>query len=316
MEISNYAPVIIPTLNRYEHFKRCLESLEQCSGAEHTDVYVALDFPPSEKYVDGWKKIDSYLKEKEQHNGFKSIIVYRRDHNLGICNPTSNFITLENAVREVSDKYIFTEDDNVFSPNFLEYVNWGLETFDADDSIMFICGFKRVNVDFLTNNVYKYPKFAPWGYGTWAHKRDKYRHQRDFDYIKEYLKSISFTDLFTDRIRVASILLGMLKKRQLQGDGLTNMIPIEKRNSIFPKKSMVRNLGWDGSGQHGGSKSGFEYYKSLEIDDNIHFVPIITEELYDKRLKKVYESSYKTPLLHILYNNVRFVIYKLTGKII
>ena len=65
MEIKQYAPVVIPTLNRYEHFKRCLESLEGCTGAEHTDVYVALDYPPSDKYVEGWKKMDAYLAEKE-----------------------------------------------------------------------------------------------------------------------------------------------------------------------------------------------------------------------------------------------------------
>ncbi len=53
MEITTYAPVLIPTLNRYEHFKRCLESLELCTGADKTDVYVGLDFPPSEKYHKG-----------------------------------------------------------------------------------------------------------------------------------------------------------------------------------------------------------------------------------------------------------------------
>lgn len=52
----NYAPVIIPTLNRYDHFIKCLESLEKCSGAEYTEVFVALDFPPSNKYIEGWKK--------------------------------------------------------------------------------------------------------------------------------------------------------------------------------------------------------------------------------------------------------------------
>ena len=64
MEIKQYAPVWIPTLNRFEHFKRCLESLERCTGADKTDVYVGLDYPPSDKYVEGWKKIDAYLAEK------------------------------------------------------------------------------------------------------------------------------------------------------------------------------------------------------------------------------------------------------------
>ena len=66
MEIITYAPVLITTLNRYEHFVRCLESLERCTGSENTEVYVALDYPPSEKYKGGWVKISSYLSEKER----------------------------------------------------------------------------------------------------------------------------------------------------------------------------------------------------------------------------------------------------------
>lgn len=85
-----YAPVIIPTLNRYEHFKRCLESLEKCTGAEMTEVYVGLDFPPSDKYVEGWKKIDIYLKEKEVNNHFKKLIVVRRETNCGVGHQFSN----------------------------------------------------------------------------------------------------------------------------------------------------------------------------------------------------------------------------------
>jgi glycosyltransferase involved in cell wall biosynthesis len=50
MEIKQYAPVVIPTLNRYDHFKACLESLEKCRGVDKTDVYVVLDFSPSEEY--------------------------------------------------------------------------------------------------------------------------------------------------------------------------------------------------------------------------------------------------------------------------
>ena len=62
----NYAPVVIPTLNRYEHLKQCLESLEKCTGAEYTDVYIGVDYPPNDRYVEGWKKVDAYLQEKKQ----------------------------------------------------------------------------------------------------------------------------------------------------------------------------------------------------------------------------------------------------------
>lgn len=33
--------------------------------ADQTEVYVALDHHPSEKYVEGWKRIDSYLEENK-----------------------------------------------------------------------------------------------------------------------------------------------------------------------------------------------------------------------------------------------------------
>lgn len=112
------APVIIGTLNRFEHFHDCLESLEKCTMADETDVYVALDFPPSEKYVEGWKKIDAYLKEKESNNHFHKLIVYRRNQNCGVGGPTSNFALLHAEMRKNFEYYIISEDDNVFSPNF------------------------------------------------------------------------------------------------------------------------------------------------------------------------------------------------------
>ena len=60
MELNNYAPVIIPTLNRYDHFVRCIQSLAKCTDASETDLIIGLDFPPSDKYVDGYKRIKEY----------------------------------------------------------------------------------------------------------------------------------------------------------------------------------------------------------------------------------------------------------------
>ena len=43
--VNNLAPVIIPTLCRYDHFKRLMESLNKCTWADKTDVYIGLDYP-------------------------------------------------------------------------------------------------------------------------------------------------------------------------------------------------------------------------------------------------------------------------------
>lgn len=46
-------PILIPTLDRYEHFKKCIESLAKNTHANKTELVIGLDYPPSEKYMDG-----------------------------------------------------------------------------------------------------------------------------------------------------------------------------------------------------------------------------------------------------------------------
>ena len=50
MEINMYAPVIMPTLNRYDYFRQSIVSQKKCSGADKTDVYIGLGYSPLEKY--------------------------------------------------------------------------------------------------------------------------------------------------------------------------------------------------------------------------------------------------------------------------
>lgn len=53
MENKLLIPICIPTCNRYEHLKRCVESLSKCTLASETDLIISVDYPPSDKYVDG-----------------------------------------------------------------------------------------------------------------------------------------------------------------------------------------------------------------------------------------------------------------------
>ena len=121
------APVIIPTLNRYDHLKRCIESLERCTGVEYTKLYVGLDYPPSAKYEEGWKKVHQYLQYKCKNNKFNEIVILEKDTNLGAV---KNIEELETFISQKYGRFIFTEDDNEFSPNFLDFINQGLERYN------------------------------------------------------------------------------------------------------------------------------------------------------------------------------------------
>ncbi len=276
MDIKQYAPVYIPTLNRYDHFKRCLDSLERCVGAGKTDVYIGLDYPPSEKYVDGWKKIDRYLSEKEKSNKFRNLFVRRRNHNCGIGRVGSNVSLLQEEIKKVSDRYIASEDDNEFSPNFLVYINKGLNKFVDDDRIYCICGYNR-RIELpksFTGNCYLAHDFVAWGVGYWT-KKQRPSEYRSFDYLKKILcdreKCAILKKKTPESIRS---LLTMLKMQKIHGDVLTDIYEVlEGKYSLMPTVTKVRNHGNDGTGVH--SKimisSYNSYYSEQPIDQDDGF---------------------------------------------
>lgn len=307
----NTYPIVIPTLNRFEHFKNCVESLSRCSLADRTELIIGLDYPPSDKYRTGWNSIKEYIPKII---GFKKVTVLESTSNVGAV---ENCNQLRRYVKKLGyDAFIITEDDNVFAPGFLEYINWGLSYFKDDKSILAICGYKRVEVSFLKNNVYKYPRFVAWGYGMWFDRRDRLETFANFDFLKNYLDHISLLSVFTNKVLFANSVMTMLKKQAIYGDTLPGFLPKEEQYCVFPKHSLVRNEGFDGSGLHNGySPEAIQRYHKADIDNSEHFEPHIEEPLYHKRLKKIYDKTYGCTFLEYTRAAAKFLIYYFTGKL-
>lgn len=319
MEIKTFAPVVIPTLCRYEHLKRCLESLEHCTWANKTDVYVGLDYPPSEKYVEGWKKIDAYLAGKEQNNGFKNLYVRRRDHNCGVSNPTSNFQLLLKECKELSDRFIFSEDDNEFSPNFLDYINKGLEIYKDNDNVFSICGYNYpIDMSTYQYDYYFSHELSAWGYGSWFKKRKEvFKIIKAPNYIIDLYKSYPLGDYFKNNLKLMSLAARI-------GDGflgdvyLTSYLHSRNIYTVFPKVSKVRNWGHDGSGVNCGKEKITleELYTKQIIDDRKEFnyddgIPLSINNKANKIVQNFKKPSYRVLLLRL----VLFILVRTYSKL-
>lgn len=311
MEIKKYAPVKIPTLNRYEHFKRCLESLERCTGAEHTDVYVGLDYPPSEKYVEGWKKIDEYLKEKEVNNGFRNLYVRRRDHNCGVGTFGSNSDLLSREVREVSNQFIFTEDDNEFAPCFLEYMNKALEKYKDDERVVSVCGYSPFDYHGKGNNYFARQMFA-WGYGGWSNKSKEIKKHRNLVFMEKVLKNYKKSmQLFCYRPIVLSRVMDQVIHKQLYGDvSYTCYCVVFDKLCIFPSSTLVRNWGHDGTGVHCKNVDESHIHRSINQDEIYELDDVEVCECREirKMASKVASKNWYGDIL-ILF---RYLIWRLT----
>lgn len=301
--ITTYAPVIIPTLNRNIHFKHCLESLERCSGADNTEVYVALDYPPSDKYNEGWKAIDEYLSEKEKKHRFKQLHVIRRDHNFGVCHEDGNFESLVRDIQNCYDRYILTEDDNEFSPCFLDFMNQALEKYKDNPKIYSVCGYNQD--EYFINEksiVFLYDNSA-WGLGRWS---DKFIYDKDYLHAA-FCKPSNVLKIWRTYPILLLLCLSIMRKKRNYADAVSSVKCIcEDLYQLRPSLSMVRNCGDDGSGLHSGASGRFSKQK-ISDDENFD-LPNVSAELTKELKTAVYNNMMPQTILRRVNVHIKIAI--------
>lgn len=250
-----YAPIIIPTLNRIEHLKRCIRSLQNNAWAKNAPLIISVDYPPEEKYVSGYKKICEYLEAGI--DGFQSVDIIYQQSNLGAY---GNEEYLQDYVKKKYDRYIFLEDDIEVSPNFLEYINKGLMIFENNEDIFAICASGIRGQQKSKTNIMLTQNFSAHGYGTWIHKREECISKLNRCYIERVAKkgSALIKLAWMDPELIYAIQSAIFRKERLYQlpDGeipiIDQMIKIylisEGKYAVAPLMPKSRNWGYDGSG--------------------------------------------------------------------
>lgn len=301
IEIKTYAPVLIPTLNRYEHLKRCVESLSRCTHADKTELVIGLDYPPSEKYVAGWKKVCEYVSTI---TGFGKVTIFRREENLGA---TLNNRDLRKYASQYYDRYINVEDDNEVSPNFLDYINKGLEKYKDDPRVFGVCAYKFREIDLsdYEDDYFFAHEVNTCGWGRWFSDKceNVIKAVHKPGYLTNIIKDTPFHEFLRDDTKPCNILnlIGL----EFRGDGYYTCY--EWKNDVycvFPKVSMVRIHGLDGSGIHGGTYLQ-EEYANQPIDDRLLFdnsfeKPVEMDRFIRAKFKKYQSGNIKQKIKKIL----------------
>lgn len=236
-----FYPVIVTTLNRFEHFKRCIESLKANTHADQTELIIGLDYPPSNEYKLGWENIKHYI---DGINTFKKVTVFYREFNYGA---SRNLEELVSYAFEKYDAVIVTEDDNQFSPCFLDFMNKGLRIYYDNPQITSISGYKNLLYDDSTlNSVFPTYVVSAWGCGVWKHKL----YPKNFDYYKKIINSVKQSwKNFSLCPASFFMLIMMLDKKMNWGDVMATQYNIANNKfQLVPNISLCRNWGHDGSG--------------------------------------------------------------------
>lgn len=161
-----YAPIIVFGFNRFEALSNAIKSLLHNEEAQNSDLFIFIDGPRRNNMDDirKVKKIKEYVKGI---SGFKSVSYSFSEINNGLGD------SIINGVSEIINKYgktIVLEDDLVFAPNFLSFMNQSLNRYKDEKEVFSICGYSnKVNIP----NDYHYDTYfctrsSSWGWATWA----------------------------------------------------------------------------------------------------------------------------------------------------
>lgn len=264
-------PIVLFVYNRPEHTRKTVEALAANDLALESNLFVFSDGAKKPEDTTLVTKVRNYIREVD---GFKSVTIAEREQNYGL---TKSIIT---GVTEIVNRFgniIVLEDDLVTSPYFLKYMHDALQLYENEDRVAAIHGYTfPLNISlpetfFLRNT-------GCWGWGTW---------RRNWDYFEDNGK-ILLAQLTHRKLKAEFDLNGAYPYTRMledQANGKINTWDIlwhasnflENRLTLFPRISLVKNIGHDCSGMHCPSSS---FYDVVLADTaiNVSRIPIIENQ--------------------------------------
>ncbi len=300
--MNNLAPIVVFVYNRVEHTKLTIEKLKENLLAKESNLYIFSDGPKKESDIEKIEEIRKYINNI---SGFKSIKIIESEKNKGLAK--SVIYGVSNIIKEYG-KVIVVEDDLITAKNFLNFMNDCLNFYEKDDKIWSISGYKLpIKIPFTyKNSIYLTERASSWGWATWS---DRWL-SVDWD-IKDYMNFIKNKNKVKEFERGGHDLCEMLSA---QMNGKIDSWAIrwcynqykQGKFTIFPVKSLVQNIGLDGSGTHS-SVNDYYHYNTM-IDENFKY-KLIKNISLNRKISKISCNYYSNTLKdRIKRKIIRFLI--------
>ncbi len=289
------APIVLLTYARPEHTQRTLDSLAENMLASDSVLYIFCDGPKNERAAKGNTEVRKIIEAETQKHRFAEVIISISEKNKGLAR------SVIGGVSEVIHKHgscIVVEDDLITSPYFLTYMNECLKRYESDGRIWSVSGFTYPlrSLENCSSDIYLSYRACSHGWATWADRWDMADWEvSDYDKLRRNpIKRKKFNRGGNDLYRML--------RHQMRGERDSWAIRfcysqfLHDMYCIYPKVSLVHNIGFDGSGTHcsdmgeAAKNVKLDEVKSLNLDS-----PVIDKKIL-KEFKAQYRVSFKEAL--------------------
>lgn len=277
------APILLFTYNRPAHTSQTLEALFNNKLSKDSELFIFSDGYKNEFDKINVQEVRKLIHSIERFSSFKKINIIENKQNVGLAN---NIIA---GVTQIVNKYgkvIVLEDDLITSPWFLTFMNEALDKFESDERIGHIHGF-CYPIDNLPD-AFLIKWVGSWGWATW--KRSWQLFNADGNMLLKEIQERNLSREFDFNGNYP-----YTKMLQRQVNGVNDSWAIRWNATLFLNnilsinagKSLVQNIGFDGTGIHSG-KDKIHYNSLYKYRLNTD-IPIISE---NKSARKAFGKYY------------------------
>ena len=247
VRLSDTIPIVLFAYKRLDHLSKCINSLKGCYGYYKFPLIVFCDGPRPGDEIN----VNNVINYLHSVSGFKSLKIIKREFNYGLSK--SILYGLDEVFIDY-DRAIIIEDDLILHEQFLNFMELALSKYQNSNRICSISGY---GVGKISPTLYFMRGADCWGWGTW--RRSWLDFERDSDVLikiinkdkeikKEFINRSSgvFYGMLLDQAqgRIDSWAIRWLASNFLNG-----------KLTLYPPKSLVENIGCDGTGTHNSSSS-------------------------------------------------------------
>lgn len=247
------APIVLFIYSRPEHTARILASLAANVLAAESDLIIYADGPKEPEHAAAVQAARAVARGAQ---GFKSVRILEREQNIGLA---ASIMTGVSEVCATAGRAIIVEDDLVVAPDFLRFLNAGLDRYAGDERVLQVSGYAYPLPRLEMPLPYFLPMISCWGWATWG---------RAWGHFDPQMKALAALDADSDARKRFNIdgtydYYGMAcaqRSGQVDSWGVRWQLSLFAKDGLvlYPQRSLVYNTGTDASGTHGAGHSAFQ----------------------------------------------------------
>lgn len=300
------APVILFAYNRPDHTARALRSLASADMAQTTDLLIFCDGP--KETAEDAQRTAKVRETCHGAKGFRSVNVVERERNMGLA---ANIIDGVGQVIKERGRVIVLEDDLTVSGFFLRYMNAALDYYEGR-GVFSVAGYSPeldLPKDYSVST-YMMHRNCSWGWATWRSRWEKVDWDvATFDtFIRDSRRRRAFNECGDD----LSPMLLRWKTGEINSWSIRFCYAgfACGEPTVYPRKSLVRNGGADGSGTNVGATNRYD----TPLAANIGIQNFCTGVAPDHRLVSQFRKFYDTSVIRRIINTLKRWRYIALGR--